>query len=101
MLVMGSKTTTVDDVTVFADHADPDLFWYLPAPVVLAERDGDEQFTLIRYRPAVAAAGVEGGGFFTMEVELKLDPATERKILSTVSRYSTGSPRLTPVPFDD
>ena len=56
MLVMGSKTVTVDGVTVFADHADKRQFWYLPAPVTLAERAGVPQFTLIRYRPAVAKA---------------------------------------------
>jgi hypothetical protein len=101
MLVMGSKTLTVEGVTVFADHADPRQFWYLPAPVALAGRDGVPQFTLIRYRPAVADAGVQGGGFLMMEVELRLDPGVEQKILSAVSRFSDGTPRLTPVPFDD
>ncbi|MER9115693.1 hypothetical protein NKH93_03605 [Mesorhizobium sp. M0954] len=101
MLMMGSKTVTVEGVTVFADHADPAQFWYLPAPVVLAEREGVPQFTLIRYRPAVAGAGVKGGGFLMMEVELRLDPEVERKIIGAVARFSNGTPRLTPVPFDD
>ena len=101
MLVLGSKTVTVEGVTVYADHADPNQFWYLPAPVSLAERDGVPQFTLIRFRPAVASAGVEGGGFLMMEVELRLDPEVERQIRQAVSRFSEGTPRLTPVPFDD
>ena len=101
MLVLGSKTVTVEGVTVYADHADPNQFWYLPAPVSLAERDGVPQFTLIRFRPAVASAGVEGGGFLMMEVELRLDPDVERQIRQAVSRFSEGTPRLTPVPFDD
>lgn len=101
MLMMGSKTVTVEGVTVFADHADPAQFWYLPAPVVLAEREGVPQFTLIRYRPAVAGAGVKGGGFLMMEVELRLDAEVERKIIGAVARFSNGTPRLTPVPFDD
>src|SRR5215510_6045181 len=101
MLVMGSKTVTVDGVTVFADHADPRQFWYLPAPVTLAERNDVPQFTLIKYRPAVANSGVQGGGFVMMEVELKLDPKVEQKILSAVSRFSDGAPRLSAVPFDE
>src|SRR4051812_5396005 len=101
MLVIGSKTLLVEGVTVFADHADPRQFWYLPAPVSLAERNGEPQFTLIRYRPAVTGSGVQGGGFLMMEVELKLDPAVEQKIRSAVSRVSDGPPRLAPAPFDD
>lgn len=101
MLVMGSKTLTVDGVTVYADHADPSQFWYLPAPVALAERNEVPQFTLIRYRPAVAGGGVQGGGFLMMEVELRLAPETESKIRSAVSRFSSGVPRLTAAPFDD
>src|SRR5690606_11836659 len=101
MLLMGSDTVTVDGVTVFPDHADPAQFWYLPAPVALAKRDSTPQFTLIRYRPAVADAGVQGGGFLTMEVELRLDPDVERRILSAVSRFSDGTPRLSPAPFDE
>ena len=100
MLVMGSKTVTVDGVTVYADHADPRQFWYLPAPVTLARRDDVPQFTLIRYRPAVASGGVEGGGFLMREVELRLDPQTERRILGAIAPFSDGTPRLTPVPFD-
>jgi hypothetical protein len=73
----------------------------LPSPVTLAERGGVPQFTLIRYRPAVAEGGVQGGGFLMMEVELRLDPGVEQKILSAVSRHSDGPPRLTAVPFDD
>ncbi len=101
MLVMGSKTVTVDGVTVYADHADSRQFWYLPAPVALAERSSIPQFTLIRYRPAVADEGVAGGGFLMMEVELRLDPAVERRIISAVSQFSDGTPRLSPAPFQD
>ena len=93
MLVLGSKTVTVDGVTVYADHADPRQFWYLPAPVALAERAAVPQFTLIRYRPAVADGGVQGGGFLMMEVELRLDPGVERRIMGAVSQFSDGAPR--------
>ncbi len=103
MLQIGSKTFTVDGVTVFSDHADPDQFWYLPAPVQIARRGPDNraQFTLIKYKPAAVNAGVHGGGFLMIETELRLDKATESKILSRCGPLSNGSPRLAVVPFDD
>ena len=101
MLVMDSKMQTVAGVTVFADHADPNQFWYLPEPAMLAQRNGDPQFVLVRYRAAVADSGVAGGGFLTMEIELRLDPDTERQIRTAISRFSDGTPRLTAVPFDE
>ncbi|HEY7042394.1 MAG TPA: hypothetical protein VH419_01870, partial [Nocardioidaceae bacterium] len=101
MLVMDSRMQTMDGVTLFADHADRSQFWYLPFPVRLAERDGEPQFTLIRYRPAVADSGVKGGGFLMMEVELRLDPEVEQRLRSAASRLSDGVPRLSVVPFDE
>src|SRR5438874_1574114 len=101
MLMMGAGVQTIEGITVFPDHADKSQFWYLPGPVRLAVRDGESQFTLIRYRPAVAGSGARGGGFLTMEIDLRLDPAVERKIISALSRVAEGQPKLAPVPFDD
>lgn len=103
MLQLGSKTFTESGVQVFADHADPDQFWYLPAPVQIARRDpgNQAQFTLIKFKPAAVNAGVRGGGFLMIETELTLDKTTERKILAKCAPLSNGSPRLSVVPFDD
>src|SRR5581483_503902 len=90
MLVLGSKTIIVDGITVFADHADPNQFWFLPGPVSLDRRDGGDSaaLSLILYKPAAVAAGVKGGGFLTFETWLHLDPARERKILARLSEFS-------------
>jgi hypothetical protein len=98
----GSKTITVDGITIFPDHKDPSQFWYLPGPVNLARRsqDGRASFTCIKYKPAVVQAGVKGGGFLTFEVNLRLDPKLEKKILSKLSSISKGKPKLAAVPFD-
>jgi hypothetical protein len=101
MLLLGSKVQTIEGITVFPDHADKRQYWYLPGPVGLAKRDSVPQFTLIRYRPAVADSGVRGGGFLTMEVHLKLDPEVERKVMSKLSSMTDGRPRLSVVPFDE
>ena len=103
LLLNSSKTITVDGVTVYPDHADDSQWWYLPAPVKLAHRAEDDraQFTLIKYKAAAVELGVKGGGFLMFEVNLRLDPETERKIRSRLSGVSRGRPRLTPVPFDE
>lgn len=103
MLLLGSKTMTIEGITVFFDHADPSQFWYLPGPVRLARRTADRRaaFTFIKYKPAAVASGAKGGGFVMFEVNLKLDQELERRILSKLSSVSKGRPRLAVVPFDE
>lgn len=103
MLQLGSTQLTIEGISVFADHADPKQFWYLPGPVDIARRGPDKkpQFTLISYRPAVPNSNVSGGGFLNMEVALKLDSALEQRILSRLSALTKGQPRLAPVSFDE
>lgn len=104
MLLLGSKTFTIDGVTVFSDHADPNQFWYLPAPVALEKReDGDPQFTLIKYRPAEVAAGVQGGGYLMFTAAVPLNKSAEGRIKAQISSVfpDITNPMLTPVPFDD
>lgn len=102
MLEIGSKTITVDGVTVFSDHADPSQFWYLPGPVQLGRRARDNRasFTFIKYGN-VSGDSIEGRGFLMFEVDLKLDPDVERKIMSRISSMAKGQPKLAAVPFDE
>lgn len=105
MQQLGARTLTVDGVTVFSDHADPNQFWYLPAPVALAKRalDGRPALTMIKFRPAAVAGGAKGGGFTTFEVNLKLPEDTERSIRSQLRRLPgvTRTVTLSAVPFDE
>lgn len=101
MLLLGSRTITIEGITIFPDHADPNRFWYLPGPVQLSRRDGRAAFTFIKYKPAAVAGGAKGGGFMTFEVNLGLDPVLERRILSKLRAISKDRPVLTAVPFDD
>jgi hypothetical protein len=103
MVLLGAKSITVDDVTVFPDHADPNQFWYLPSPVALAKRsDNQSAFTFIKYKPAVVQSGVKGGGFCMFDVALHLDPSVEQSIKGKLSELGsgTGTPTLSPVQFD-
>ncbi len=102
MLLLGSRTITVEGITVFPDHADPDQFWYLPGPVQLARRpDGDQAFTFIKYKPAAVAGGAKGGGFLMFQVDLRLAPDLERRIMSRLRAVAKGRPKLAVVPFDE
>ncbi|MCY7279039.1 MAG: hypothetical protein LH702_36210, partial [Phormidesmis sp. CAN_BIN44] len=103
MLLVGNKTLTIDNTTVFADHADPNQFWYLPRPVKLARRGADKQvsFTFIKYKPAAVAAGAKGGGFLMFDVDLQLEPKLEQRILSKLSAVAPDRPKLSAVSFDE
>ncbi|WP_218034001.1 hypothetical protein, partial [Paenibacillus koleovorans] len=101
MLLLGSRTITVEGVTIFPDHADPSQFWYLPGPVQLARRDGQGVFTFIKYKPAAVEAGAKGGGFLMFEVNLRLDSDLERRILSKLRSLTKERPKLAAVPFDE
>src|SRR5262245_30317389 len=110
MLLLGGKTFTVDGITVFSDHADPNQYWYLPAPVALEKRGDDPkepQFTFIKFREvptgSSGASAVKGGGYLAFTAALPLDPDEERTILAQVRHNfpDAQEPRLAPVPFDE
>ena len=105
MLLFSSGTFTVDGITVFPDHADPNQFWYLPGPVGLeSEADSDEpQFLLIMYAPDVAGEGIQGTGFLNVTLALKLSDTAQSKIVGEIQTQfpNVSDPRLAPVPFDE
>jgi hypothetical protein len=105
MLLFSSETFTVDGITVFPDHSDPNQFWYLPGPVGLAKLpDSDEpQFLLTMFAEDVAASGVQGGGFLNVTLALVPSDATKSKIMGQIrTQFADASdPRLAPVAFDE
>ena len=99
MLKLGTGMETIDGVTVFPDHADPEQWWYLPGPVALSRReDGRANFSFIKFKPA-AVEGAKGGGYLAFGVNLKLSEDKERAIRSKLGISADG--RLTAVPFDE
>src|SRR5215470_11018611 len=105
MLLFASNTITVDGVSVFPDHADPQQFWYLPAPVGLAKlADSDEpQFLLMMYAPDVASAGIKGAGFLNFTSALLLTDDARQDIIGQIRAQfpAASDPRLEPVNFDE
>ncbi|MDO8364283.1 MAG: hypothetical protein Q7V88_15435 [Actinomycetota bacterium] len=103
MLQLGSTSFVTDGVQVFHDHADGNVFWFLPGPVSMGTRpDGSPAFTLMVFKPA-PGADTGGGGFLTFESMLTLDTSRRNRILSQC-RSRAGDPardvELSPVPFD-
>jgi len=104
MLMLNSQGWTIEGLQVFADHADPKQFWYLPGPVKLARRreDGRAELTFIKVRAADAAdPEKKGGGFLTFTVDLQLDPELERRVLAKLRPIARGTPKLSAAPFDE
>jgi len=88
-------------VPVFADHADPDVFWYLPTTIAIARRGGptgDPIFSFIKYRNAQG----QGGGFLSFQVDLALPSAMQQRLLDEISANTKSkNPRLVLTPFTD
>ncbi|WP_225830089.1 hypothetical protein [Streptomyces sp. NK08204] len=101
MLQLGTTSWLVDGVEVFPDHADPNQFWYLPAPVTLAQGDQGPVFTLITWRGTPGDADSVGGGFLMFQTALTLDSEAESRLRSRLSEHAPGTVRLSPVPYDE
>lgn len=105
MLIFDGNSFTIDGVTVFSDHADPDQFWYLPPSAPQLARRGPQDlpnFSLVTYRPADAAESdtLPGGGFLMFESVLPLTEDTRRKVISRAQMFANGTVKLSPVPLD-
>jgi hypothetical protein len=105
MLLFSTDSVTEDGVTVFPDHLNRNLFWYLPGPVDLAmlPGSGEPQFLLIEYTPDVASSGVKGVGFLNVTVCLKLRDETKQRLMGRIRAVwpDADNPNLIPVPFDE
>lgn len=99
------KPFTIDGISVFRDHADPNTFWYLPGPVDLARREADNRvaFSCLKYKAAAPGGGEKGGGFLMFESTLKLPDRLEQRILARVQGEPgvTGQARLAAAPFEE
>lgn len=99
------RPITLEGVSVFRDHADPNQFWYLPGPVDLARRGTDQSaaFTFLKYKAAVPGAGIKGGGFLTFESTLRLPKSLETRLASRLASEPGTTPpvRLTTASFEE
>lgn len=109
MLTLEPPFYRLGELTVFRDHADPDLFHYLPGRPRLAGRGdgGDDdapRFTLYKYRrdltdnPELDPTRGRGAGLALFEVELPADRLVMAQ-MEVASQSGRPDARLSPVVF--
>lgn len=105
MLYLHPPFHIISGVTVFADHADPRQFYYLPAVPHLATTTdpatGQEvpQIQLLRF----TGLGEAGGGFLSFTVSLGVAEEVLDEVREEIKRVFDvdGQPRLAPVLLED
>ncbi|MEN8443425.1 MAG: hypothetical protein ABG776_00270 [Cyanobacteria bacterium J06555_13] len=104
MLYLNAPFHIIEGVSVYADHADPLQFYYLPAiPKLTTEFDPVTeqlvpQLSLIKYR---GDAG--NGGFLNFGVDLAVEPDTLEEVRRQLQQLMRlrDTPRLAPVVVED
>jgi hypothetical protein len=92
---------------IYGDHADPNLFYYVPERPRLAKNDGIPEFIYLKYRrditdnPAFDPDTKEslGGGFMAFTVDLGVDDDELKEIKKELGRFADGEVKLTPIQF--
>ncbi len=105
MLTIAPPYYQIRGVTIFRDHEDPTVFYYLPLRTYLKTRDdGGPSLTLYKYRrdltdnPTLLPMQAAGGGLALFEVEARADhlALVEMELQSEVE---VDDLRLVPAPF--
>lgn len=101
MISLGKQALTIEGVQVYADHADPNQFWYLPGPVQLARRSSDDRpdLTMITYRKSGEGEAL-GGGFLNFTADCHLGEDRRSAVLSRLQQEAPDEPLLAAVPFE-
>lgn len=99
MIDLGALVRTLDGVTVFADHADPKRFHYVPVrPRLVVDEQGHPQLRLLKYHLDPTTTETTGAGLLELTVDLlvaeDLLAQVKAKVAAAVGRSGI---TLTPV----
>ncbi|HSF43239.1 MAG TPA: hypothetical protein VLT87_25790 [Thermoanaerobaculia bacterium] len=107
MLYLDAPIGPIGGLMIYRDHADPDLFYYVPERPRLANNDGVPEFVFLKYRrditdnpdfdPDVKQA--LGGGFLAFTVDLGVSDEQLDDMKRELGRFSNGEVKLTPIQF--
>jgi hypothetical protein len=105
MLLLDNPMGPIEGVMVWTDHADPNLYYYLPERPRLARDESGVEFIFLKFRrditdnPAFDPDQKQslGGGFLAFTTDLGIDDDVAAAVKSEVGRLATGDVRLTPV----
>ncbi len=107
MLYLDAPIGPIRGLVIYRDHADPNLFYYVPERPRLARNDGVPEFVMLKYRRDITdnpdfdpeLKQSLGGGFLAFTVDLGVDDDELDRIKGELSRFATGNVKLTPIPF--
>ncbi len=98
MLLLDTDQQMIEGVQIFADHADPNQFWFCNMqPRLVEAMPGRKAFSLIRYRTEERTSG----GFLSFECDLSVDRGVLERIKSSLRRFCPDRPKLSPIPFTE
>lgn len=108
MLYLDAPIGPINGLMIYRDHADPDLFYYVPERPRLARNEGGvPEFIFLKYRRDVTdnadfdpdVKQSLGGGFLAFTVDLGVDDEELAAMKSELGRFATGTVKLTPIGF--
>lgn len=105
MICLDPPYSVINGYTVLSDHADPELFYVLPAAPALGELPGgNPAFSLVQYQGGGAGIDKVEGGLLTLTTTLGVpddDLAAVSERLSQTPGISAPGIRVLPVGFTD
>ena len=107
MLYLDAPIGPIGGLMIYRDHADPNLFYYVPERPRLARNDGVPEFVFLKYRRDITDNAAFdpntkqelGGGFLAFTVDLGVDDDQLTKIKGELGPFAEGEVKLTPIQF--
>ena len=103
MIDLGRPPLHSEGITLFADHADPLRFYYVPdVPRLRRRGDGRPELSLLKYRLDPGAHQALGGGLLSFSVDLSVPQERLAALRTRISRHFglSGTPQLGPIVAD-
>ena len=107
MLYLDSPVGSIAGLTLFRDHADPNLFYYACERPRLALNEGVPEFVFLVYQRDITdnpnltpeAKLQLGGGFLAFTVDLSVDDVQLNEVRRRLGQFADGTVQLAPLPY--
>lgn len=107
MLYLDSPVGSIAGLTLFRDHANPNLFYYACERPRLAMNEGVPEFVFLVYQRDITdnpnltpeAKQQLGGGFLAFTVDLSVDDVQLREVRRRLGQFADGDVELAPLPY--
>ena len=107
MLYLDSPVGSIAGLTLFRDHANPNLFYYACERPRLAMNEGVPEFVFLVYQRDITdnpnltpeAKQQLGGGFLAFTVDLSVDDVQLKEVRRRLGQFADGTVELAPLPY--